>query len=187
MNKAIEIMATSLLLVSLSMSRSCIVANARDSITDTQKPTQILTYDDFCKLYTCHEDVREVSDKIIEVDQEDAVRLMKLSQAEAGEVDPLSIAYVMKVVINRVNDDAFPDTVDEVIRQKTNGRYAFSVMRGKYDKTVPNVNAHYALYLLESGQIETDAEYFEAAYVKNSWQSRNLEFLFEYGGHRFYK
>lgn len=125
---------------------------------------------------------------IIEVDQEDAVRLMKVAQAEAGEKDSLAIAYVMKVVINRLNDDSFPDTIEEVIKQKTNGKWVFSVMRGgKYDKTVPNANAHYALYLLESGQIDTDAEFFEATWVENSWQSRNLEFLFEYGGHRFYK
>lgn len=193
MKKVIGVFGVAILMMAMLSDVPSVQVKANEpainkEVVETRKIPELLTYDDFCKLYTCKEEAKFHNPMIIEVDQEDAVRLMKVAQAEAGEKDSLAIAYVMKVVINRLNDDSFPDTIEEVIKQKTNGKWVFSVMRGgKYDKTVPNANAHYALYLLESGQIDTDAEFFEATWVENSWQSRNLEFLFEYGGHRFYK
>lgn len=153
-------------------------------IIETKKLPDLLAYEDFCKLYTCKEEAKYYNPMIIEVDQEDAVRLMKIAQAEAGETDSLAIAYVMKVIINRRDDDYFPNTIEEIIQQPKQ----FSPYKnGLYTKTVPNDKAHYALYLLESGQIDIKAEYFESTLVKDSWQSRHRELEFEYGGHRFYK
>ena len=109
---------------------------------------------------------------------------MKVAQAEAGENDPLAIAYVMMIIINRWKDDYWPDTIEDVLSQKNQ----FTVYKSKmYEDTVPNANTHYALYLVESGQINIEAEYYESVSVENSWQSRNRVVEFEYGGHRFYK
>ena len=191
MKNLVGVVGVTVLLTTVSLSRPNIVAKANcndtqinETIVLTQELPEILTYEELCKLYSCKEDVRIHDPAIIEVDQEDAVRLMKVAQAEAGEEDPLSMAYVMKVIINRLNDKAWPDTIEGIITQEKQ----FSVYKsGRYKKTIPNVNAHYALYLLESGQINIEAQYFEADSVKDSWQSKHREIEFDYGGHRFYK
>ena len=188
MKKFIGIIGTIMLITAISLASPRYVVKASDVIIETQRLPELLTFEDFSKLYSCHEDIRVNDPKIVEVSQEDAVRLMMLGQAEAGDTDPLSIAYVMKVVLNRCNDENFPNSIEEVIKQKVNDRYSFSVIaNGKYSETIPNVNAHYALYLLESGQIDIEAEYFEATWVENSWQSTHKIFEFEYAGHRYYK
>ncbi len=176
-----------MLISAMTLSSPRYVAQAAD-IVDTQELPTILTYEDFSKLYTCHEDIRISDPKIVEVDYEDAVALMKIGQCEAGPDDPLAIAYVLKVIMNRVDSKDFPNTVDEVIHQKIKGCYQFStVSSGKYDTTEPNVNAHYALYLLESGQINIESKWFEAEWVADSWQSKHKTLEFEYGGQRYYK
>jgi len=188
MKKIVGIIGTALLVCAVSLVSPRYVAKAANNIVETGKLPELLTYEDFCLLYTCREDIRYSDPKIIEVDQEDAVRLMKIGQCEAGETDFLSIAYVMKVVLNRVENKSFPDSIDGVIHQKLKNHYQFStVANGVYDSTVPNVNAHYALYLLESGQIDIESKWFEADWVKDSWQSRHKTFEFEYAGHRYYK
>lgn len=191
MRKATGIMGVTVMLLALSLDNPGITAKANEpaedmpqTVIETVKLPEYLTKEDFELLYTCKKDAAHACSDIIEVDQEDAVRLMTIGQAEAGETDPYAIAYVMKVIINRLNDDNFPNTIEEIINQK--GQFA-PLESGRYARTVPNANAHIALFLLESGQIDTEAKYFEAVYVKDSWQSRNREFEFEYGGHRFYK
>ena len=154
------------------------------SVIPTQELPKLLTYEELSKLYSYKEDVRISDSAIIEIGYEDAVKIMKVAQAEAGESDPLAIAYVMMIIINRWKDDYWPDTIEEILTQKKQ----FTVYKSAtYEKTVPNANAHYALYLVESGQINIEAEYYESISVENSWQSRNREVEFEYGGHRFYK
>lgn len=187
MRKLVGIIGSAMLITAMALSSPRYVVQAAE-IVDTQELPEILTYEDFSKLYTCHEDIRISDPSIIEVDYEDAVRLMKIGQCEAGEEDPLAIAYVMKIIMNRLADENFPQTIDGVIHQKLRDKYQFStVASGKYDKTIPNVNAHYALYLLESGQINIESKWFEAEWVKDSWQSKNKTFEFEYAGHRYYK
>lgn len=158
--------------------------NSNPYVIDTEPLPELLTDEQLSKLYTCKDDIRIEDSTIIEINYEDAIKLMKVGQAEAGELDAYAIAYVMKVIINRKNDPFWPNTIDEILSQENQ----FSVYNSKrYEKTVPNVNAHYALYLIESGQITIEAEYFEAVSVKDSWQSKHRDVEFEYGGHRFYK
>ena len=51
-------------------------------------------------------------------DSDDAYRLAKIAMAEAESEDTEGKALVMLVVLNRVWDDEFPDTIEEVIFQK---------------------------------------------------------------------
>lgn len=191
MKRKIGIAGTIILLLSITLCDPCLIVYARgcdtqanELIIDTETLPELLTYEELCKLYSCKDDIRVIDPAIIEVDQEDAVRLMKISQSEAGEDDPLAIAYVMMVVVNRWKDEYWPDTIEEVITQ--NKQFS-SYKNGRYKKAKPSANAHYALYLVESGQINIESEYFESTSVKNSWQSKHRTFEFEYGGHRFYK
>ena len=68
------------------------------------------------------------------------------------------------------------------------GNYVCTVNNGKYDEAEPNTESHYALALVESGWDESEgAVYFEASFLKTSWQQKHREFLFEYEGTRYYK
>ena len=59
--------------------------------------------------------------------------LLKIVQAEAGNEDEKGKMLVAGVVLNRVKDERFPDTVTEVVMQQENGVYQFSpVANGSY-------------------------------------------------------
>ena len=130
--------------------------------------------------------VRESEDKRIsgfEITYDEAQMLMKLAMAEAESDGVVGRAMVMAVVLNRVEDDRFPDSIEGVIFQE----HQFSpVDDGRYDEAVPDVECHLALAEIERGEYYTiDALYFENA--DSSWQQENCEYLGTIGHHRFYK
>ena len=95
------------------------------------------------------------------------------------------IAMVMLVVLNRVWSNEFPDTIEEVIFQKNQ----FSpVANGRYDAVEPDEECYEALKLI---QVDHWNESQDALYLESKsdskWHSENLEFLFKYGKHYFYK
>lgn len=153
-------------------------------IIETQE-VHVLTRADFEKLYTCKQDIRKTDSSCIEVTYEEAQQLMRVAKAESGYND-FSQAYIMGVVKNRVDSDLFPNTISEVIFQKNPVQFS-STVDGAYDGAEIDVNSHIALAMLERGEIDHVALYFEASWLEGSWQSKNREFLFEYGGTRYYK
>lgn len=131
-------------------------------------------------------------DYIIDITHEDYENMLRIVEAEAGGEDRIGKMLVANVILNRVNDESFPDTVTEVIFQQENGVSQFSpVQDGRFyrvsvsKETIDAVDA--ALY----GQDESQgALYFMARkHVKKDkakWFDRNLNWLFEYGGHEFF-
>lgn len=118
-------------------------------------------------------------------DGEDAEMLMKIAMAEAEGESIEGKALVMLVVLNRVWSDQFPDSIEEVIFQKN--QFSPVAEGGRYWTTEPNAECAEALALVESGWDESQgALYFEST-GKDGWHSRNLEFLFEFGRHKFYR
>lgn len=118
-------------------------------------------------------------------DAEDAERLMRIAMAEAEGESTAGKALVMLVVLNRVWSDEFPDTIEEVIFQP--GQFSVTTPGGRYYTTEPDEGCREALYLVSTGWDESQgALYFESC-KNESWQSRNLEYLFQEGNHKFYK
>ena len=122
-------------------------------------------------------------------DSGEAYLLAKIAMAEAEGESTEGKALVMLVVLNRMLDDDFPDTIGEVIFQHNGDDYQFSpVGSGRIYENEPNEDCWAALDLIYSGWDESQgALYFESSKCDNTWHSRNLEFLFEEGGHKFYK
>lgn len=122
-------------------------------------------------------------------DSGDAYLLAKIAMAEAEGESTEGKALVMLVVLNRMLDDDFPDTIGEVIFQHNGDDYQFSpVGSGRIYENEPNEDCWAALDLIYSGWDESQgALYFESSKCDNTWHSRNLDFLFEEGGHKFYK
>lgn len=72
----------------------------------------------------------------MDFDASDAYLLEKIAMAEAESEDTEGKALVMLVVLNRVWDTRFPDTIEEVIMQ--DGAFT-PVSNGRYDKVEPDV------------------------------------------------
>ncbi len=136
---------------------------------------------DYEQLYTLHDDTKK--DTCVDLTYEDAQILMKIAVLE-DHTDEVSQAYIMTIVLNRLNSEDFPNSIRQVIEQE--GQF-LKLSDSRYKKAEPDVNSHIALALVESGQIKTDYLFYEALIVKNSWASRHRGKPDEYGGSRFYK
>ena len=119
----------------------------------------------------------------------DEYLLAKIAMAEAEGETIEGKALVIMVVLNRTNDNSFPDTVNEVILQHNGDVYQFSpVASGRFYDVEPNDDCWKALDMVYNGWDKSQgALYFESCKDNNTWHSKNLELLFKYGGHRFYK
>lgn len=163
----------------------------------SDEPSNDYTEEDFTvKIEPQPQPKKEVQDlvevKTVENEQftdEEEYLLAKLAMAEAEGEDLKGKAFVMLVVLNRVNDDEFPDTIKEVIFQESDGTYQFSpIGDGRFFKQEPNDECYEALELVKTGYDESKgALYFTSIKEQSTWHSRNLDFLFEHGGHLFYK
>lgn len=116
---------------------------------------------------------------------EDDYLLAKIAMAEAESEDTKGKALVMLVVMNRVLDDEFPDTIKEVIFQK--GQFS-PISNGRYNRVEPNMDCYEALRLIrDKGWDGSEgATYFESR-SNSTWHSEHLTFLFRHGRHYFYK
>lgn len=121
--------------------------------------------------------------KGFEITYDEAQMLMKIAMAEAEGEGIQGKAMVMAVILNRVEDDRFPDNIEEVIFQE----HQFSpISDGRYYDAEPDVECHLVLAEIERGEYDTvDALYFENA--DSCWQQDNCEYLGTVGHHRFYK
>lgn len=127
------------------------------------------------------------------LEEEDLNVLLRIVEAEAGGEDIEGKLLVANVVLNRVESDKFPDTVKEVVFQRENGVTQFSpVSNGRYytveisEETVEAVGR-----ALMGEDISQGALFFAARKYADSdrmrWFDENLTFLFEHGGHEFFK
>lgn len=145
------------------------------------KETHIITDNELSRLYTCREE--PINDTCLVISVEDAQLLMKIAVLE-DHTDALSQAYIMSLVLNRLNSPDFPDTITEVLEQE--GQF-LKLTDKRFIDAEPDINSHLALAMVESGVVKTDFLYYEALWVKDSWASTHREVETEYGGSRFYK
>lgn len=111
--------------------------------------------------------------------------LVRLAMAEAEGEPTEGKALVMLVVLNRVDDPKFPNTVSGVIYAE--GQFS-PVSNGRFDAVVPDDDCYAALRLVLDGWNESEeATYFRQTTTESTWHSRNLEELFACGHHTFYK
>lgn len=119
--------------------------------------------------------------------------LLRIVQAEAGCEDMEGKMLVAGVVLNRVADEHFPDSVTEVVMQKEGGTYQFSpVANGTYQKVKVSEETREAVERVLKGEDLTEgALYFAsrqyAAEDKMAWFDNHLDRLFEHGGHEFFR
>lgn len=126
------------------------------------------------------------------LNEKDLEALLRIVEAEAGGEDEEGKLLVANVVLNRVENEKFPDTVCEVVFQRDNGVTQFSpVSNGRYwtveisKETVKAVER-----ALEGEDNSQGALYFAARKYADSdkmkWFDEKLQFLFAHGGHEFF-
>lgn len=119
--------------------------------------------------------------------------LLRIVEAEAGNEDEEGKLLVANVVLNRMNNEHFPDTVSEVVFQKAKGVAQFSpVSNGSFYRVKVSEETVSAVGRALMGEdISDGALYFVARKYADSsklkWFDENLTYLFVHGGHEFFK
>ena len=117
---------------------------------------------------------------------EESYLLARIAMAEAEGCNTQTKTLIIMCVLNRVWSDEFPDTIEEVIFQENQ----FSpIDNGRWDRVEPNEDCYEAVKVVMEAKYDYSggATYFENCADEDNWHSRNLEFLYESEGIRFYK
>jgi len=123
-------------------------------------------------------------------DAEESYLLARIAMAEAEGENTQSKTLVILTVLNRVMSEDFPDSIHDVIFEKSNGVYQFSCIgNGRWDAVEPDADCWEAVEVVQNAACDYSggALYFEACADENNWHSRNLEFLYQSGNIRFYR
>ena len=119
--------------------------------------------------------------------------LTRIVEAEATDKDMKSKILVANVIINRVRSKEFPNTIEQVVFQRTNGSVQFSpTADGRYNSVTIKASTRESVErALEGEDYSEGALYFVEKTMANprnvSWFDRALTKLFTYQGHSFYK
>lgn len=122
----------------------------------------------------------------LDLSAEESYLLAKIAMAEAEGCSTQTKALIVMCVLNRVESNEFPDTINEVIFQENQ----FSpIDNGRWDRVEPNEDCYEAVKVVMEAKYDYSggATYFENCADEDNWHSRNLEFLYESEGIRFYK
>ncbi len=170
-----------------------VLANEQSSGLEISKNTsaeqRVVTY---CLLEKKIEEPLPKAHVRASITREDYENLLRIVEAEASGEDETGKLLVANVVLNRVESEAFPDTITEVIFEKNNGVTQFSpVANGRFweveisDETVAAVDR-----ALAGEDVSRGALYFAARkYADQSnmrWFDESLDYLFTHGGHEFF-
>lgn len=117
---------------------------------------------------------------------EDSYLLAKIAMAEAEGCNTRTKTLIIMCILNRVWSDEFPDTIKDVIFQENQ----FSpINNGRWNRVEPNEDCWEAVKIVMEAKYDYSggATYFESCDDEDNWHSRNLKFLYESEGIRFYK
>lgn len=125
---------------------------------------------------------------MIHLDSKDYECLLKIVESEAGICDQKGKILIANVVINRMQSQYFPDTVEEVVYQKNQ----FSpVENGAIDRVSITEDTVQAVSMALSGTDYSQGALFFAARdladkKSMEWFDESLNLLFEHDGHEFF-
>lgn len=129
----------------------------------------------------------------LKVSKQEMEVLYRIVQAEAGGEDEMGKKMVADVIVNRVLNEKFPNTISEVVFQKTNGKVQFSPTKdGRFNSVTITEETREAVDEAMTEEDYTDGALFfvatsKAAKDKVSWFETKLENKGTHGGHTFYQ
>ena len=161
---------------------------AKETETETEteieeETTEITEEETEIEVETTEIEVETVPELVVIVSDRDKYLLAKIAMAEAEGEDTIGKALVIRVILNRLEDESFPDSIEEIIYQKDQ----FSpIGNGRFEVVEPSEDCWIALSMVLYGWDDSQgALYFESN--GKGWHSENLMFLYKHGGHYFYR
>lgn len=115
--------------------------------------------------------------------------LLRIVEAEAGGEDITGKMLVANVIMNRVQNGRFPNTVTEVVYQKNaNGKAQFSpTVNGRIDSVNVSQETVDAVERVLNGEDSSNgALYFRSVHSSGTWHDNALRRVAEHGNHIFY-
>ena len=128
--------------------------------------------------------VEEEETDILNLEYNDYNVLLKIVEAEAGGENLTGKIMVANVILNRVNSDRFPNTVTEVVYQKSQ----FSpTIDGRINTVSISQETLTAVERALSGEDHSNgALYFRSVHCNSTWFDNRLTRVAEHGNHIFY-
>ena len=128
--------------------------------------------------------VEEEKEDILKLEYNDYNVLLKIVEAEAGGEDTIGKIMVANVILNRVNSDRFPNTVTEVVYQKSQ----FSpISDGRINTVSISQETLNAVERALNGEVYSNgALYFRSVRCNSTWFDNKLTRVTEHGNHIFY-
>lgn len=120
----------------------------------------------------------------------DCYLLARIAMAEAESESIQAKTLVILTVLNRVQSEDFPNSIEEVIFQCRKGTYQFSCIgNGRWDRVEPDEECWEAVRVVQEAEYDYSGGclYFESSTKEDNWHSRNLEYLYQCDSLRFYR
>lgn len=171
--------ATPVFQIQLQKEQTCAASSLKESMERTESGQRVIDY-------------RVLEQQEESLPEDEFEILCRIVEAEAGGEDMSGRILVANVILNRVENKAFPDTIEAVVFQKNNGTFQFSPVRdGRYQKVkISNTTREAVQRALAGEDYSQGALYFvsrkAAAPEKMKWFDTHLTRLLEHGGHEFF-
>lgn len=132
--------------------------------------------------------VEETAGSSFSLEEQEYQVLLKIVEAEAGGEDTTGKMLVANVVMNRVRSGKFPNTVTEVVYQRSEGKAQFSpTADGRIDQVNVSSDTVDAVARVMNGEDPSaGALFFRSVSSKSGWHDRALSRVMEHGNHIFY-
>ncbi len=177
-NEAVSVGASNVECISVARNTECVSIVRNKAVISGNQP--LLTLQSVEKEYDT-------------ISEEEKWILCKIVEAEAGTEDRIGKILVANVVLNRLENERFPDTVEGVVFQENDGVAQFSpVANGRYESAKPKEETIEAVEAALTGEDYSEgALYFMARKHADSenveWFDNSLDKVVTHGGHEFYK
>lgn len=131
----------------------------------------------------------QVAEAFADYTESDYNVLLRIVQAEAGGCDMKGKILVANVILNRVESDEFPDTITDVVYEK---RQFSPVSNGSINRCKVEEETVEAVDRALAGEDYSEGALFfmnrRASSGSNvRWFDTHLDYLFQHGGHEFFK
>ena len=135
------------------------------------------------------EEAPQVAEAFADYTESDYNVLLRIVQAEAGGCDMKGKILVANVILNRVESDEFPDTITDVVYEK---RQFSPVSNGSINRCKVEQETVEAVDRALAGEDYSEGALFfmnrRASSGSNvRWFDTHLDYLFQHGGHEFFK
>ena len=135
------------------------------------------------------EEAPQVAEAFADYTESDYNVLLRIVQAEAGGCDMKGKILVANVILNRVESDEFPDTITDVVYEK---RQFSLVSNGSINRCKVEEETVEAVDRALAGEDYSEgALYFMNRRASSGsnvrWFDTHLDYLFQHGGHEFFK